>query len=51
MRHCPYCDSPLRDPPRLVRNRTNPAPGRKDTGHELVHCSDCERVIDGFSAH
>lgn len=51
MRSCPCCGASLQAPPQRERKRTDAEPGRKNTGHELIHCPDCERVIDGFTAH
>lgn len=51
MNDCPYCGFELNRPTHRVENRTNPGPGGKSTGSELVTCPDCGEVIDGFSAH
>jgi len=51
MNDCPYCGFELNRPTRRIESRTNPGPGGKSTGAELVTCPDCGEVIDGFSAH
>lgn len=51
MRRCPHCDAPLNEAVDRNLSRQNSKPGDKTTGMELVSCTDCGEIIDGFINH
>lgn len=51
MKECPYCGADLQRATHRTEIRSDGGPGGKSLGDELVSCSECGGVIDGFTAH